>query len=296
MNPVAILTDSTCDLTKEQREQYGIDYAKMNYVVDEREYPAGLDWEAHSAREFYDLMRGGKRIRTAQVSQETFEEVFSDYLSRGFDVVYVACSSALSGSVRLAQQMQPSLSERFPNVRLYCVDSLISSLGQGWLAMKAAMLRDEGKSAEQIATWLEENRLKVNQIGTTADLEYLRRAGRVKASSAFFGNLFGIKPMLISDRIGQNYAVKKVKGTVAARQEMANIIAECVIAPETQTLYISHADDLPAAEALRDAILARVPFADVTMGYIGPIVGASVGPGTVIAFCFGQEVTIEGKE
>lgn len=296
MNPVVILTDSTADLSKELREQYGIDYVKMNYVVDEREYPAGLDWEAHSVREFYDLMRNGKRIRTAQVSQETFEEVFSAHLSRGCDVVYIACSSALSGSVRLAKQMVPALSEKFPNAALFCVDSLISSLGQGWLAMKAAMLRDEGKSAREIATWLEENCLKVNQIGTTADLEYLRRAGRVKASSAFFGNLFGIKPMIISDRLGQNYAVKKVKGIAAARQEIANMIAEGVVAPETQTLYISHADDLPAAEALRDVILKTVPFADVQMGYIGPIVGASVGPGTVIAFYFGQEVTVEGKE
>lgn len=296
MNPVAIITDSTSDLTKELREQYRIDYLRMNYVVDEKEYPASLDWESHSAKEFYDLMRKGKRIRTTQVPRESFEVVFSDYLSRGYDVVYVACSSALSGSVLLAKQMIPELTERYPQSKLFCVDSLISSLGEGWLAMKAAELRDEGRSAEQIAAWLEDNRLKVNQVGCPNDLEYLRRAGRVKASSAFFGNLFGVKPMIISDRIGQNYALKKVKGALAARREMAAMIAAEVIEPEKQTLFISHADDQTAAESLRDEIMKLAPFADVTMSYIGPIVGASVGPGTVIAYCVGQEVTVEGKE
>lgn len=296
MNRIAVLTDSTSDLPKALRERYEIDYVPMNYVIDEREYPASLDWQSHSPKEFYDLMRSGVRVRTTQVPRGVFEEKFAEYLSQGTDVVYIACSSALSGSVNLARVIASELEARYPDARVYCVDSLISSLGQGELALRAAKLRAAGKSAREIAAQIEAERLTVNQYGTVASLDYLRRAGRVKASSAFFGNLFGVKPIILSDRIGQNFAFKKVKGALAARREIARLVTEEVIEPNTQTLYISHADNLAAAEQLRDDILAGAQFADVCISDIAPIVGASVGPGTVIAFFAGKEVTIEGAE
>lgn len=296
MNRIAILTDSTSDLPKALREQYQIDYVPMNYVVEEHEYPASLDWENHSPKAFYDLMRGGLRVRTTQVPREVFEAKFDAYLSQGTDVVYVSCSSALSGSVNLARLIAQELEKKHAHAHVFCVDSLISSLGQGYLAMRAARLRDEGKTAEQIVSELESVRLTVNQYATVESLDYLRRAGRVKASSAFFGNLFGVKPIILSDRIGQNYAFKKVKGAMAARQEIARLVAENVIDPQEQTLYISHADNLAGAEQLRDEILKLAGFRDVCMSIIAPIVGASVGPGTVSAYFIGKEVTIEGKE
>lgn len=296
MNRIAVLTDSTSDLPRELREAHKIDYVPMNYVVDEREYPASLDWESLPPKEFYDLMRGGKRVRTTQVPREVLEKHFEEYLAQGTDVVYVACSSALSGSVNLARVVASELEGKYPEAHIYCVDSLISSLGQGDLVLRAAKLRDEGKSAEEIAKYIEEVRLTVNQYGTVASLDYLRRAGRVKASSAFFGNLFGVKPIILSDRIGQNFAFKKVKGAFAARKEIARLVAEEAIDPQEQTLYISHADDLAAAEQLRDEILALAQFKEVCISYIAPIVGASVGPGTVIAFFVGPEVTVEGNE
>ena len=114
------------------------------------------------------------------------------------------------------------------------------------------------------------------------------------ASSAFFGNLFGVKPILISDRLGQNYAVKKVKGARNARAEIAAMMAEAAVEPEKQTLYLSHADAEQEVLALKEEILARVPFRDCYINVIAPIVGASTGPGTVIAFCVGKEVTVEG--
>lgn len=296
MSSFAILADSTCDLDRKTREQYGVDYLKMNYVVDDTEYPADLDWGVHSCREFYDLMRNGKRVRTTQVARETFLAGFEPHLKAGQDIVYLACSSALSGSVNLAKLVAAELEEAYPGRRIFCVDSLCSSLGQGAMVLHAASLRAEGKSAEQVVADIEAHKLKVNQFGTVDSMEYLKRAGRVKASKAFFGNLFGIKPIIISDRIGQNFAVKKVKGALNAKKEIAAGIAEVVESPESQCLYISHADVEDSALQLKDEILKLVPFASVHISTIGPIVGASVGPGTVIAFCYGKEVTLEGKE
>ena len=291
MSNFIILVDSTADLNKELREKYDIEYAAMNYMIDDKEYRASLDWESHSATDFYDLMRKGTIIKTTQVPGPIFEEKFEEAAKAGKDILYISCSSALSGSINTAAAMASSVNEKYPDIKIICVDSLISSLGQGFLAIKASKLRSEGKSIEEVAEYIENNRLKVHQAGTVGNLEFLKRAGRVTASSAFFGNMFGIRPILISDSKGQNLAVKKVRGAKAARSEIARDVADNAIAPEEQTLFISHADCLEEAESLRDEIMGLKRFKDCHINTIAPIVGASVGPGTVIAFYVGDEVT-----
>lgn len=290
-----VLTDSTSDMNKTLREQYAVDYVPMNYVLDGKEYPATLDWEAHSPKEYYDMIRGSKRVTTTQVPREVYVEKFAESLKAGKDVVYISCSSALSGSVNLATVVAKELAEEYPENKVYCVDSLISSLGQASLVIMAAKMRDEGKTAAETAEYLIANRLKVNQCGTVESLEYLRRAGRVKASKAFFGNLFGVKPLIISDKVGQNFAYKKAKGALNAKIGIADLLAEAVENPEEQILYISHADAEEDALNLKEIMLEKIPFAGVHIDYIRPIVGASVGPGTIIAFCYGKEVTIQGE-
>lgn len=295
MKDFVILADSVCDLDKETREKYGIDYVAMNYVIDETEYVASLDWENHSVKEYYDLMRSGKRVFTTQVPQNVYYDKFKKAVDEGKDIVYIACSSALSSSVKTAQVVAEEIMKENSEAKIFCIDSLISSLGQGYLLMKASEMRSEGKSAEETAKHIESIRLCVNQCGTVASLEYLRRAGRVKASKAFFGNLFGVKPIIISDIYGQNYAYKKAKGTHNARIAIAEDIKNAANGVY-EDLYLSHADCLADIEALRDEILKIAPFKRVHIAVIGPIVGASVGPGTVIAFTFGGEVTIGGQE
>ena len=296
MEKFVIFSDSTCDLDAALRKEYGIEYVQMNYIIDDKEYPADLDWGIHSVKEYYDLMRSGKRVRTTQVPRETYEAAFTKVLQAGLDAVYISCSSALSGSVNLAKLIAQELSEAYPNNKIYCVDSLCSSLGQGAMVLTASKLRAEGKCASEVAAYIEADRLEINQAGTVGSLEYLRRAGRVKASKAFFGNIFGVKPIIISDILGQNYALKKAKGMANAQKEIALMMKENVIDPENQCLYITHADVPEVAEQLKAEILLQVPFKETHISTIGPIVGASVGPGTIIAFCHGKEVTVEGKE
>lgn len=296
MKNFAIIADSTADLCAELREKYEIDYVRMNYVIDGVEYPASLDWENHSSKEFYDLMRNGKRIMTTQVTREEYTAKFKTYLEQGKNVLYIACSSALSGSVNLATVIAKELEAEYPENKILCIDSLCSSLGQGYMLIRASQLRQEGKTFEETATYIEENKLKFNQFGTVEDLNYLKRAGRVKASSAFFGNMFGIKPIIISDKNGQNYATEKVKGSANAKAKIAERMAEIVDENDKKYLLISHADCIEEAEKLRDKILEVIPFENVIIGTIGPIVGSCVGPGTIISFCYGKEVTIGGNE
>jgi len=293
MSEFVIITDSTADLYKELREKYNIDYVKMNYVIDGVEYTASLDWENHSVSDFYNMMRNGKRIMTTQVPREEYINKFKSYLSEGKDILYISCSSALSGSINLATVIAKELEGEFPERKVVCIDSLCSSLGQGYMVIRAAELKESGKTLEEIATYIEENKLKFNQFGTVENLNYLKRAGRVKASSAFFGNMFGIKPIIISDKKGQNFAIEKVKGAANARVKIAQHLNE-VADEEKKYLLISHADCLEDAEKLRDEVLKIANFKNVIIGTIGPIVGSCVGPGTIISFCFGKEVTIIG--
>ncbi len=295
MREFVIFGDSTCDLDRDLRAKYGVEYVAMNYSIDDIEYVASLDFESHSAKEHYDLMRSGKRVFTTQVPKNVYYDAFKAALDEGKDLLYVSCSSALSASINTAMLVAKELNENAGEQRIFCVDSLISSLGQGYLLMCASKKRQEGLSAEQTAAYLEQIRLKVNQCGTVESMEYLRRAGRVKASKAFLGNLFGVKPIIISDMKGQNYAYKKAKGITNARAAIADHIVDAADGVY-DTLLISHADCEEDALLLRDEILKRAEFKEIIIGYIGPIVGASVGPGTVIAFTFGKEVTVEGNE
>lgn len=291
MSKILLLGDSTCDLDRELREKYDIDYIPMSYVVDDQDYVASLDWESHSVKEFYDLMRGGKRIFTNQIIPNLCREKFTAAMKAGQDVVYIACSSALSSSYNSACVIAKELKEQYPEGNIYCVDSLNSSLGQGHLLIEAAKLRDAGKTAAEIAAYIEKNRLKMQMMGYPGSLEYLRRAGRVKASSAFFGNLFGVKPIIISNMKGENYALKKVKGFVNARLATAELVDEA-FTEETLVLNIVHADSPEEAEILKDLLCQRHQFAEVRVADIGPIVGASVGPGMTGALVYGKEVTI----
>ena len=288
MSSFDIITDSTSDLSLALREKYSIDYCLMEFSEGEKNYRASLDWTDISYKDFYGSMRQGKRYKTVQVPVKTFDEKFREHLEQGKDVLYIACSSGLSGSVNTAKVMSEELKSSYPDRKIICIDSLISGMGQGSMAIKAAKMRDEGKSIEETASWIEENKLFFNQYGTVESLDYLKAAGRVTASSAFFGNLFAVKPILISDLEGHNLAVKKVKGRKSSLEELAVMTAKYIVDPADQTIYIGHADDEEAANTVAGKMKELIPGANTELYVIGPIVGASVGPGTIIVFYNGK--------
>lgn len=294
MRDYQILTDSCSDLTTELRNKYGIDYVQMNIVYNGKELPADLDWKTYSPKEMYDIMRGGTRITTTQVPAETFNASFTAYAEKGVDVLYIGCSSALSGSVNTGHVVANEVMEAHPEMKIVCIDSLNSCMGEGMLAIKAAELKAEGKSIEEVAEYIEQNKLKYNQFAVAETLEYLKRAGRVKASKAFFGNLFGVKPIIISDARGANYAIKKAKGRKGSILETVAMCKEAIENPEEQTLYILHADCEEDVKLFKEELLKEIPCKDTYVSYIGPIIGASVGPGTLAVYCVGKEVTVIG--
>lgn len=290
-----IITDSCSDLDTELRKKYDIDYVKMSVTIGEKVLPASIDWDVYSPREFYDCMRNGTRIYTSQVSRQEYETAFENACSIGLDVLYVGCSSALSASVGLANVIAEEFKKKYPERKIYVLDSLNSSLGEGIMAYKAAIMRDEGKSLEEVAAFLESHKLNIHQFASVDSLKYLKQSGRVKATSAFFGDLMSIKPMIISDAKGNNYAYKKLRGRKAWLKDMVESLKLNQIDIENQYVCISHADDIKTAEELKQMILSEVKCKGVYINYVGPIVGASSGPGTVCMYFVGKKVEICGE-
>lgn len=293
MANVKIVTDSCSDLGKDIREKYDILYAKMNTVYKGEETPASLDWESYSPKELYDIMRKGERVLTTQVPVEEFKKVFTNILEEGNDIVYIGCSVKLSGSINIASIVANELKEEYPERTIKCIDSLNSCMGEGALAVYAAKLRNDGMSAEEIADKVCEVRGNMNQFATVHSLDCLKRAGRVTASSAFFGNMLGVKPILISDKNGANTAIKKVKGRENSLREIVKLLKETITDAENQTIFLAHADCQEDADFVKSLVEQEIPCKEIYVNYMGPIIGASVGPGTIGLFAFGKEVTVE---
>ena len=291
MRPVQILTDSCSDLMKDLRDQYGIDYARMNTVYNGEEKQASLDFEYYTPRELYDIMRAGNRILTTQVPPAEFERIFTEYLEKGCDIVYIGCSTKQSSSVFTGEKVAQELMQKYPGAEIYCVDSLNASIGEGMLAVRAAKYRNEGLSAKEIFEKVMGDRKKVNQFVTVHNLNALKRAGRVKGSAAFFGNLLGVKPILIADANGTQVPIKKVKGRQNSLNELVALLKEVYDDPEGE-VYLTHADcDPEEVEAVYELIKKELPCKKIHIGYIGPIIGASIGPSAIGVWGFGKEVT-----
>ncbi|MBE6126942.1 MAG: DegV family protein [Erysipelotrichaceae bacterium] len=296
MNKIKIFIDSTGDLPKDLRDKYDIDYCPMVVTVDDKEVIASLDYDqGYTLKQFYDVMREGRRIFTSQVPDHVFVEKFTAALKDGFDILYIGCSSKLSASVLAGEKVALGLRKEFPNNRIVVFDSKISCYGQGEMAIIASKMRKEGKTLDEIEAWLSLNIFKFNQFATVDSLLYLKRAGRVSATSAFFGNIFGVKPILISDRLGQNLAIEKIKGTKQSLLYLAKAAVEAGEDLTGKTIFIGHADAIKAAEFVRDEILKLAPGVNIYIGPIGPIVGASTGPGTIGVYVFGKEVAANNQ-
>ena len=242
-------------------------------------------------------MRKGERVTTAQVSVQEFMRIFKQYLEQGFDIIYIGCSSKQSGSVNTGTVVAKDILKDYPDSKITCIDSLNASIGIGMLAIYASELAAAGKSYDEIVTATLAARNRVNQFVTVHSLDALKRAGRVKASSAFLGNLMGVKPILISDANGDQTPIKKVRGRTTSLEEIVNLLSESMENPAEQTVYVAHADCNPEElEMIKQLISQKIKCKEICTVYIGPIIGASIGPDAIGIWGFGKEITYKVGE
>lgn len=294
MKKFQVLTDSTSDIEKVLREELEIDYVQMLFAQDGVEYGADLDWGRIDPHTYYERMLKGSRSTTGLATFGEFENKFRKYLEQGMDILYISCSSKLSGTVNNGRLVADELLKEFPNRRIVCFDSLRSCYAQGIMVMDAAKMALDGKELDEVCNYLEENKLNYQVHATVETLQFLKLSGRVKASTAFFGNLFGVKPIIVSDANGNNYAYKKIKGRKSSLNEIINIVKTRMIDPKNSTLFIEHADKIEDAEYIANGLKDFVK--ETHISYVGPIIGATVGPGTITVSFYGQKIDFASEE
>ena len=297
MKPVKIITDSCADLTGELLEKYNIDYAKMRYTYSGTEKEAILTWSEEQIHELYNVMRAGERVTTAQVPADEYTQIFTKYIEAGYDIVSISCSSKQSSSVNTSYVVRDELMAKYEGAKILCIDSLNSCVPLGALVIEAAKMAEAGKSADEIYEWVMANRKKVLQFATVHSLKTMHKAGRVKGATAFFGNLLGVKPILINDVNGYQTGYKKVKGRQNSFQEIVNLLKENILNAEEQTVFLAHADcSKEEVDLLKNMVKEAIPCKDIYVSYIGPIIGGTVGPDTVCLCAFGKDVTFSAEE
>lgn len=278
-----IVTDSGCDLTLEQRESMELDLVPLNaFMKDTPTQPCTL-----VGADFYNALRDGHIACTSAANLSTFRDIYIRILNQGKDILFLSFSSALSCMYATARLTAEELATEYPERKIITVDSLSASMGQGLLLYYAVQKKREGASIEELEAYLLENRLHLIHWFTVDDLMFLKRGGRLSSLSAVAGTLLGIKPVMHVSDEGKLIAKAKVRGRKNALLALAKHFADEVYDP-TQQVYISHGDDIEAANFLRDTIMKEYGATNVIIGDVGPVIGAHSGPGTIALFYMGK--------
>lgn len=254
---IKIITDSACDLTKEYIESENIGLVSLILNLNGKLIKDDLG-KTLTYKEFYNEMRKGATPTTSQINSYDFEEEFIKHIKNGDSIIYISLSSNLSGTFNSANIAKNNLIEEYPDAKIYLVDSLSVSVGQGFLVEKACDMRNNGLNAEEIVNWLEENKRKVVHSILIDDLNHLKRGGRISSTTATIGGLLNIKPTLYIDDDGKLVQGEKIKGKKKALRFLVNEVKERAINTENETLYICHGDCLEEAETLKNMILEEV--------------------------------------
>jgi DegV family protein with EDD domain len=288
MREYVIVTDSTCDLTDEMVKELGVEVLPLCFTIDGKEYKNYLDGREIKLHEFYNKMIEGHTPKTAQLNVNFIMESFKPFLDKGLDILYISFSSGLFGSCNAVRLAKEQLPDEYNDRKIEIVDSLCASGGEGLLVWMTAMNKKAGASLEENSKYADDLKLHVKHSFTVADLEYLKRGGRIKATAAFAAKLLNIKPVLHVDNLGHLVALSKKHGRRAALNATCENALAGIDTSKKFITIISHADSLEDAEYCKEYMEAKYKEMNfdskVVLTNIGPVIGAHSGPGTIAVF------------
>lgn len=292
MSDFVISCCSTADLTKEHFEKRDIKYICFHYELDGVQYPDDLG-ETIPFDKFYKAMTDGAETKTSQINEAEFTEYFEPFLKEGKDIIHFCLSSGITGVVNSANIAKNMLEEKYPDRKIYIVDSLAASSGFGLLMDKMADLRDEGKSIDEIYQWAEDNKLKLHHWFFTSDLTFFVKGGRVSKTAGFVGGILNICPLLNVSFEGKLIPRYKIRGKKKVIQATFEKMQEHAQDGKDYSgkCYISQSACYEDAKALADLIEEYFPKLNgkVEINNIGTTIGSHTGPGTVALFFWGDE-------
>ena len=283
---------STADLSKEHFVSRDIHYICFHYAIDGTEYPDDLG-ESMPFEEFYERMAKGAETRTAQVNVAEYVDYFTPFLEEGKDIIHVSLSSGISGTYNAARNAAAILRERFPERKIYAIDSLGASSGYGLLMDTAADLRDSGMSVDELADWIEQNKLKVHHWFFSTDLTFFVRGGRISKTAGVFGGMLEICPLMNMDNLGRlipRFKIRTKKKVIREIEKKMEEFARDGLNYDGKC-FISMSACYEDAREVANLVEARFPNLNgkVLINNIGTTIGSHTGPGTVALFFWGSE-------
>ena len=287
MQNYIIVTDSGTDFTEQMKKELGVVQLELTLIVEGEEPKPNNEVDN---KKLYEMLRAKKKATTSAVNVGDFKDAMRPYLEEGKDILYLGFSSGLSNTYNAGRIACEELSEEFPERKLYAVDTLCASLGQGLLVYHAAKMHLDGKSIEEVRDFAENNKLRLCHWFTVDDLFFLKRGGRVSAATAVVGTMLGIKPIMHVDNAGKLIKIGTVRGRRASIDELCEKAKASIIAEKEKLVaFISHGDCEEDAKYLAEKMKKEVGFKDVVIGYVGSVIGSHSGPGTLALFHFGAE-------
>ena len=287
MSDYVIVTDSSADLPASLVQELGVEVLPLSFTVQGKTYHNYPDDREMDPKVFYKMLRDGEMATTSAVNVAEYTAMLEPLLQAGKDVLVLAFSSGLSTTYQSSVIAVNELSEQYPDRKIYTVDTLCASMGQGLLVWLAAQERKRGQSIEAVRDWVEENKLRLCHWFTVDDLHFLKRGGRISAATAVVGTMLSIKPVLHVDDEGHLISMGKARGRGASLTALVDHMEQTTT--DVDTVFISHGDCPADAEKVAADVKKRFGTRDVVINTIGPVIGAHAGPGTVALFFLGTE-------
>lgn len=286
MSSYVIMTDSSCDLPAECAKKWELSVLPLSFTIDGRTYRNMLDGSEMDTHEFYGMLRNQKTSQTSAVNSNQFIELAEPLLLAGKDVLYLGFSSGLSGTFSACAMAAAELSKRYPERKIFAVDTLCASLGQGLLVYLCYMQKKLGAAIEQVRDYAESTKLSIAHWFTVDDLHHLKRGGRVSGAAATFGTLLHIKPVMHVDDDGHLIVMDKVRGRKRSISEIADRLIKS--ATSLKTVFICHGDCPEEADALAK-LMKDAGAEDILINPVGPVIGSHSGPGTLAVFALAEK-------
>ena len=288
MNDYVLLTDSSADLTDALVKELGVEVLPLSFTMRNKTYRNWPDNREIDPKDFYRQLREGEMATTSAVNVSDFTETIEPHLKEGRDVLVVAFSSGLSATYNSSAIAAEELREKYPERKIYTVDTLCASLGQGLFVYLCAQEQKKGRTIDEVKAFAEETKLRVCHWFTVDDLNHLKRGGRISAATALFGTMLAIKPVMHVDDEGHLTKVGTARGRNASLKALVDHMAETAIDPAGQTVFISHGDCEEDANKVAEDVKRRFGVQTVVLNNVGPVIGAHSGPGTVALFFLGR--------
>jgi DegV family protein with EDD domain len=284
-----IITDSCANLTDSQIEEYGVEILSLKYYIGDTAYESYVKGEKIDYSNVYRILREKGKITTSLANREDCDKAILPVLEAGHDALILAFSSGLSGTCQNIINSAEDYREMFPDRKIIVVDTLAASMGEGLLVHYAVELQKQGKSMEEVAQWVEDNKLKLCHTFTLDDLFFLKRGGRLSGTSAVVGSLMNIKPLMYVANDGKLYVTGKARGRKAAMNHLIESVGEKGVDLENQIIFMVHGDCEDEARVIGEEVKKRYNVKDVIYNCLDPVIVSHSGPGTLAIFFLGNE-------